>query len=121
MNKIFTFPDTIEEVIEPIEDLKVEGTWKDPPCNVRRFRIVTLYIIVTAVSGTVPTLDVTLEARYLPHPHSVWMPIYTFPQITTVGNYRHTLEIVETHIRYSLTVGGTTPSFRISRGFVLKS
>ena len=96
-----------------------------------RYRKITPYVLVTAKSGTAPTLDVTLEGRYGREfaedgrvvARGVWIPIYTFPQITAVGNYRQgPFEISELEIRYRVVVGGgENPGFTVTLGNILRT
>jgi len=67
-------------------------------------------IPVTAVTGTNPTLDVSIEES--DDSGTNWYNVYTFPRITGVGIYRSPrLNINGNRIRYVQLVGGTTPSF----------
>jgi hypothetical protein len=67
-------------------------------------------IPVTAVSGTNPTLDVSIEES--DDNGTNWFKVYDFPRITAVGMYRSpTIRMRGTRVRYVQTVGGTTPSF----------
>jgi hypothetical protein len=67
-------------------------------------------IPVTAVSGTNPTLDVSIEES--DDNGTNWFKVYDFPRITAVGMYRSPiLRMRGTRVRYVQTVGGTTPSF----------
>lgn len=67
-------------------------------------------IPVTAVTGTTPTLDVSIEES--DDTGVNWFKVYDFPRITAPGIYRSPLiRIVGNRIRYVQTVGGTTPSF----------
>ncbi|QAY16138.1 hypothetical protein SEA_SONALI_26 [Arthrobacter phage Sonali] len=68
-------------------------------------------VIVTAVSGTNPTMDVAIEES--PDNGTNWVRIYEFQRITATGTYTSPL-IRSTHgtrYRYVRTVGGTSPSF----------
>jgi hypothetical protein len=67
-------------------------------------------IPVTAVSGTTPTLDVSIEES--DDNGTNWFKVYDFPRITATGIYRSpTIPLTGTRVRYVQTVGGTTPSF----------
>jgi hypothetical protein len=67
-------------------------------------------IPVTAVSGTTPTLDFSIEES--DDTGVNWFKVYDFPRITAVGAYRSPkLPYRGNRIRYVQTVGGTTPSF----------
>lgn len=68
-------------------------------------------IIVTAVSGTTPTMDVGVEESM--DNGTNWKRIYDFPRITSTGAY--TSPALRAHAgtryRYVQTIAGTTPSF----------
>ncbi len=67
-------------------------------------------IPVTAVTGTNPTLDVTIEES--DDTGTNWHRVYDFPRITGTGVYRSPhLPFFGNRIRYVQTVGGATPSF----------
>jgi hypothetical protein len=67
-------------------------------------------VIVTAVSGTNPTLDVVVQES--DDTGTNWFDIYQFPRITATGQYRSPLiPFTGNRYRYVRTVGGTTPSF----------
>ena len=114
-SKIYVFPDAVE-IIDMADEVATTGVRGEK--FVVRWRKMTPYVLVSAVSGTAPTLDISIEARYAGR----WIAIYTFPQITAIGNYRQApIEIVEYRIRYSISVGGTAPSFTITLGAIFKS
>jgi len=67
-------------------------------------------IPVTAVTGTLPTLDVGIEES--DDSGTNWFRVYDFPRITATGIYRSPkLALTGNRVRYVQTVGGTTPSF----------
>lgn len=67
-------------------------------------------IPVTAVTGTNPTLDVSIEES--DDSGTNWFKVYDFPRITAAGIYRSpTITLMGNRVRYVQTVGGTTPSF----------
>lgn len=67
-------------------------------------------IPVTAVTGTSPTLQVTVQES--DDTGGNWFDVYVFPTITTTGMYRSPLlPLIGNRVRYVQTVGGTTPSF----------
>ena len=66
-------------------------------------------VIVTAVSGTNPTMDVVVQES--DDSGTNWYDIYHFPRITAAGQYRSPLiPLVGNRVRYVRTVSGTTPS-----------
>ena len=67
-------------------------------------------VVVTAVSGTTPTLDVVVQESI--DNGTNWRDIYHFERITANGYYTSPLiRMTGSHVRYVQTVGGTTPSF----------
>jgi hypothetical protein len=68
-------------------------------------------VVVTAVSGTTPTLDVGVEESV--DNGTNWVRIYDFPRITANGAYSSPLLRANagTRYRYVQTITGTTPSF----------
>lgn len=67
-------------------------------------------IPVTAVSGTTPTLDVSIEES--DDSGTNWFKVYDFPRITANGIYRSPLiPLIGNRVRYVQTITGTTPSF----------
>jgi hypothetical protein len=66
-------------------------------------------VAVTAFSGTLPTLDITVQET---QDGTVWNNVYTFPTITSIGNFSSPLvALAGRQYRYVQAVGGTTPSF----------
>jgi hypothetical protein len=67
-------------------------------------------IPVTAVTGTTPTLDFSIEES--DDTGTNWYKVYDFPRITATGMYRSPkLAMNGNRVRYVQTVAGTTPSF----------
>jgi hypothetical protein len=67
-------------------------------------------IPVTVVTGSGPTLDVSIEES--DDTAANWYKVYDFPRITAVGIYRSpTIQLTGNRVRYVQTVGGGTPSF----------
>jgi hypothetical protein len=75
----------------------------------------TFNVVVTAVAGTTPTLDVAIEESV--DNGTNWIRIYEFPRITATGSY-NSPQIRATHgtrYRYVRTVGGSgSPSFTMA-------
>jgi len=68
------------------------------------------HVVVTAVSGTSPTLDVSVEESM--DDGTNWTKVWDFPRITAAGIYHSPyLPNRGSRVRYVQTVGGTTPSF----------
>jgi hypothetical protein len=67
-------------------------------------------IPVTVVSGTNPTMDVSIEESL--DGGTNWFKVYDFPRITATGIYSSPkLPQTGNRVRYVQTLGGTTPSF----------
>lgn len=86
-------------------------------CGFSRYEKFAAELVVSAASGTTPTLDVTLQ-------HSIdggtnWYTLATFTQKTATGSELKTESEVEAAtaevygdcLRAIWTIGGTTPSF----------
>lgn len=68
---------------------------------------------VTAVSGTTPTMDISVEES--DDAGWNWYRVYEFPRITAAGLYRSPMvQLNGNRIRYVRTIGGTTPSFTMA-------
>lgn len=63
---------------------------------------------VTAVSGTSPTLDITIEGKTRA---GNYVTIATFAQVTTANSQSVNVERISQNYRLSWVVGGTTPNF----------
>jgi len=72
---------------------------------------IVIFIVVTAVSGTGPTLDISVQSRlFLEY---VWAETgKSFPTISGTGTYMLIIsEFVGSILRLNYKVGGTAPSF----------
>jgi hypothetical protein len=66
-------------------------------------------LIVTAASGTTPTLDVKLQTS---GDGTTWDDVASFPQQTTTQTGRYKVfGPLGTYVRWVWTIAGTTPSF----------
>lgn len=81
----------------------------------------TFSVVVTAVSGTNPTLDVAIEES--PDNGTNWIRVYEFPRITATGTYvtPKLRATYGTRYRYVRTVAGTTPSFTMALNRIMWS
>ena len=67
-------------------------------------------VIVTAVSGTTPTLDYVVQES--DDSGTSWYDVYHFPRITAAGQYRSPLiPFTGNRVRLNPTITGTSPSF----------
>lgn len=64
---------------------------------------------ITAVTGTGPTLDVTIQAS--PDGGTTWYDVHTFAQATAVSTLRAAAPVAGDKVRIKQDVGGTAPSF----------
>ncbi len=74
--------------------------------------LVALAVNVTAVSGTTPTLDLSVE--WSTDGGTTWFvgqPADTFTQVTATGTAIKTFTPKAPHCRVRWTIAGTTPSF----------
>ncbi len=71
---------------------------------------------VTAVSGTLPYLDITVKTSDEPVASQAdFFPVQSIPRITTTGEYRTTItEGLSRHLRVDYDIGGSSPSFTFS-------
>lgn len=78
-----------------------------------------LYLDITAVSGSTPTLDITIEVR---DPLSgQTYTLATITQQTGVANLRQTqAAFPDAEVRAVWTIGGGSPSFTFTLAMVLK-
>ena len=68
----------------------------------------TICVFVPSVSGTTPTLAVTIQES---DDNSTWRTLGSFESITAAGQYFITLKSNARYRRYTATLGGTTPNF----------
>ncbi len=73
-------------------------------------RTLSLSLVVTAASGTSPTLDVTVQTSA---DGSTWYSAGSFAQLTATGSERKTFAL-DRYVRLRWVIGGTTPSFTFS-------
>lgn len=76
---------------------------------------VPVEVVVSAVSGTSPTLNVTIQES---DDDSTYTDLVKFPQITAVGRHMRLVQSAKRYLRADYVVGGTTPSFTITAGIV---
>lgn len=64
-------------------------------------------LTLSALSGTTPTLDVTIQAS---KDNSSWIDIGTFTQLAATGSQRKAVGDVRSFIRFKFVLAGTTPT-----------
>ena len=67
---------------------------------------------VTAVSGTLPQMQVQIDTRR--DSSDSWRVVDAFPVATAVGTYRKVFSGLDRQVRHVTTIAGTTPSFTSS-------
>ena len=76
---------------------------------------VRLDLIVSAASGTTPSMTVAIETSYDNGVTDAWRNVGTFPAVTAAGTTRRSFGPVDRWVRANpSTVSGTTPSFTYS-------
>jgi hypothetical protein len=70
-----------------------------------------LFVDVTAVSGTTPSLTIVVETSW---DGATWWTHTSLTAITATGKVRQTLQFLGTFLRLNDTITGTTPSFTFS-------
>jgi hypothetical protein len=76
---------------------------------VPQYDMAVLTLVVSAVSGTTPSLTVSIDTS---PDNSTWTAIAAFAaQTTTTAGVRKVFSGVDQYIRASWTISGTTPSF----------
>lgn len=75
--------------------------------GIDHFSSVSMYLNVTAASGSSPTLDVVIESRL----EGVWYVENSFAQKITTGQEKIDIGGMPCDIRVSWTIGGGSPSF----------
>lgn len=76
-----------------------------------------LFLDVTAVSGTSPTLNVKIEVQ---NPLGDWYEIAAFAQKTATGKEAKQVTIFGSKLRVNCVIGGTSPSFTFSLTAIAK-
>jgi hypothetical protein len=72
---------------------------------------IRLLLNVTAVSGTTPTLDITVETSFDNGVTDAWRALGTFAQKTAVSTERKDFAGCDRWVRSRRVIAGTTPSF----------
>lgn len=72
------------------------------------FVVIRLNLVVTAVTGTTPSMTVIIETSM---DATNWNQVGTFPAVTTTGTTRRSVGGLDRFVRVSWTITGTTPSF----------
>lgn len=100
-----TFVDTRDLVLHPSAARTANGNGELVENGPRR--VASLALVVSARSGTTPTLDARIETS---NDGSTWYTAGTFPQVNAVGTTRR-MFLLDRLVRAAWDIGGTTPSF----------
>lgn len=78
--------------------------------------VVRLALVISAVSGTTPSLTVAIQTSYDNGVTDAWRQVSssTFPAQTATGTVRQSFGGCDRFVRASYTISGTTPSFTFS-------
>jgi len=74
----------------------------------------TYIMNVTSVSGSSPTMDVTIQEADTPD--GTYRTVLSFPQVTAAGQYFISGRLDGRYRKYVSTLAGTSPSFTFSLG-----
>jgi hypothetical protein len=96
----------------------ITATWTSGSIPVGDYSRMIVFLDVTALSGTSPSLTLKIDA--LDPVSGKWVEVETSPAITAVGTYALKHEIYEDAARVRVVVAGTGVSATISVGAVLK-
>lgn len=81
-------------------------------------RGVWVEVVVTAASGTSPTLDIALKEKASASVASSDRTVRQFAQMTSTGRQCFLVQTKQPYVNLSYTVGGTSPSFTVTAGIV---
>jgi len=107
------------EVMHFLQKSTKTASFTTPVLVVEAYKEAIILVNVTAVGGTAPTLDITLQTSFWDEPF--WGDLESFPQITAVGTYVRRLTNFGQYLRCSCVIGGTTPSFEVEIVGVFKT
>lgn len=96
----------------------ISSSGNSDPIDVSDYLYGIIFVDVTAVSGTSPTLTIIIESQ---DPVSLkYAEITRKENITTIGTYAIQISNFGNKIRVRWILGGTTPSFTLSMGGIFK-
>lgn len=104
-------PYDVNSFLEPATTKTATGNGSVYTTNTTALRGMKARLLVTAASGTTPTLTLKIQESA---DNSNWNDLVTFPQVTDVGETFVTVESKKKYLRTHATIGGTTPSFTYS-------
>ena len=104
-DKNLLFSDAV--VVNANGDSAVLDIYKTPAKGVR------VGLIVTAVSGALPTLDAIVKES---DDGATWYNVVSFKQISGIGAQYRLVQSKMKKLKISYTVGGTGPSFTVTAG-----
>jgi hypothetical protein len=96
----------------------ITATWTSGGILVGDYSRMIVFLDVTSLSGTNPSLTLKIDA--LDPASNKWVEVETSNAITTTGTYALKHEVYEDAVRIRVVVGGTDVSATISIGMVMK-
>lgn len=89
-----------------------------PTFTIPRGANIRLLLAVTAVSGTSPSLTVSLQGQTEP---GNWVDLTSIAAFTAVGNATALIQVAPRNCRITWTITGTTPSFTFDASIVIET
>lgn len=109
-----TWADLSDLVVQ--DNVTRTATGNSTPIEVGDRGVANLEVVVTAASGTTPTLDIAIQTSKDGSGTGLgaWRTIASFAQLTAAGSERKSFAGLDRFVRATSTIGGTTPSFTYS-------
>ena len=86
----------------------ISATGNSSGLEVTAYMEAVIYVSVTTLTGTTPTMDVTVEHSY---DNTTFFTLSKFARITATGQYQKSISGFGKFTRISYTLGGTLPVF----------
>lgn len=113
--------DNTKEIVLQAEGTAVTANGSVAGVDVSSYKEALLFIDVTAVTGSTPTLNLYVETYDFNSAKWYTVPGVTIAQITAAGQVVAALTNFGETIRLRAVVGGTSPSFTYGASVVAKS
>jgi len=102
------FSDVIKDALAVLKTSGVIADGNGTGILVGPTKVIKAVVLITAVSGTDPTLDLKIQDS---DNDSTYYDNVILPQITAVGKYVAYFKTNRKYVRYNATNGGTSPQF----------
>jgi len=106
------------EVITVLTPTTITEDWTSGNYDVSNFSKILVFLDVTALTGTGPSVTLNIEA--LDPASGEYAVVNSTDAITAVGLYTLKHDVYEHTIRFRIVLGGTSPSATVSVGAVFK-